>query len=213
MAREHLTKQERHNKLRGEIVAIASRLLKAEGLSALQARRIANEANCSVGTLYNACGNLDQIILAANTLSLEDLRKALEEARCAESGHGESEPALMRMAMAYLDFACNCRPSWRAIFEHRLTTKQGVPQFYRDKQAELFAIVEESLVPVIDEAHLRQKVARALFAAVHGIIALALDEKLGDFDEPATRREITFVVSAIARGLREPELAADTFGR
>ena len=84
------------------------------------------------------------------------------------------------MASAYIDFACHQRNTWRAIFEHRLTTESEVPESYREKQAELFQIVEDCLGASISEQE-RRNVSRTLFGAVHGVISLALDEKLGGF--------------------------------
>ena len=216
MARDTLSaKQDRHAQLREAVFAIASRIVQTEGLAGLQARRIAAEANCSVGTLYNACGNLDQVVLAANAASLDELKQALLAARGPPGqadGAGEPlEAALLRMAMAYLDFACHRRPVWRAIFEHRLTAETRVPDAYRAKQAELFAIVEDGLERAIGDPDLRRKVSRALFGAVHGVISLALDEKLSDFDEAATRAEVAFVVRAIASGLRDNTVTAESF--
>ena len=80
------TKSERHTDLRHTITRIARTILKTEGLEALQARRIATEAGISVGTLYNACGNLDRIVLAANTESLDELGDTLRKLRVFQMG-------------------------------------------------------------------------------------------------------------------------------
>ena len=43
--------------------------------------------------------------------------------------------------------------------------------------------------------------ARALFAAVHGIVTLALDQKLGRSEHRDAQAQVRFVVSAVAAGL------------
>ena len=66
----------------------------------------------------------------------------------------------------------------------------------------MFAIVESLLTRYVSEPNERSSIARALFSAVHGIVALALDQKLGDFDRHATESQIRFVVEAAAFALQ-----------
>ena len=47
----------------------------------------------------------------------------------------------------------------------------------------------------------RVRGARALFGSVHGIITLALANKMSPFDRSTVEAEIRFIVSAAARGL------------
>mgnify|MGYP000941590172 CR=1 FL=1 len=61
------------DRLRARMVDIAERILAGEGLSALQARRVTQEAECSIGTLYNIFEGLDGLIVAANERTLEAL--------------------------------------------------------------------------------------------------------------------------------------------
>ena len=98
-------------------------------------------------------------------------------------------------------FALDSQPSWRAVFEHQLAKDRIVPEWYRERQAVLFAIVEEILTPVVSDRQECEMAARALFSAVHGIVSLALDQKLGEFDRAATEAQIRFIVTAAARGL------------
>jgi AcrR family transcriptional regulator len=192
---------DKHAHLREAMIQIASKLIESDGLPAVQARRIAKEANCSVGTLYNVFGNLDRVVIDANMVTLDQLRETLEAA-LAELPQRDGEAVLMKLALAYLDFAQRHRSAWRAIFEHRLTAEETGPESYREKQAELFAIVETALEPAFGSSDDIRCASRALFGAVHGIVSLALDEKLGTYDETETRRQVVLVVKAIARGLK-----------
>jgi len=65
----------------------------------------------------------------------------------------------------------------------------------------LFALVEDRLAGVLPDTADRQMASRALFSAVHGVVSLGLDEKLGPFDEPMVRRQIEFIVGAAVRGV------------
>ncbi len=52
---------------------------------------------------------------------------------------------------------------------------------------------------------MRTRAARALFASVHGIIALALDNRISTFNAANVESEIRFIVAAAARGLAEAQ--------
>jgi AcrR family transcriptional regulator len=187
-------------KLKTAMLSIAARVLEAEGLEGLQARRVAREAGCSVGTLYNIFESLDDLIIVANARTLDDLGRALIVARDA-SGQAPLESRLQALALAYLRFAIVHEKSWRAVFEHHMTSGQPVPGWYREAQAKQFELVEEVLRDVMPESKTRWRAARALFSAVHGIVALALDRKLGAFDPAETEAQVRLILTAAAHGL------------
>jgi len=184
--------------LKEKVIHVSRDLLRENGLSGLQARKIAEAAGCSVGTVYNLYGNLDTLIIVTNSGTLRDLREALMSVK--NDGDGLVQQ-LDSLAMTYLDFAVDRNFEWRAVFEHRFAEKTVVPDWYCDNQTELFAIVEEVLEPSIEAADELRVAARALFAAINGIVTLALDEKLREFDRSATQRQIRFVTKAIGDSL------------
>lgn len=187
-------------KLRADVFAIATRIVATEGLGALQARRIAAEAQCSVGSIYNVFGDLDGLIIAINVDTIGELGKAL--AASFENGKDQdTETRLADLALTYMHFALQNLNRWRAIFEHRLPAHREVPDHYRADQARLLALIEKIIAADIAAPPARIQAARALFAAVHGIIVLAIDNKLSDFDPSATEAEIRFIVKAAAKGL------------
>jgi AcrR family transcriptional regulator len=189
-------------RLKARMLQIAERLLEEEGLPGVQARRIAKEADCAVGTLYNIFNGLDGLIVAANTQTLRAFGRAGEAAmrRAADRPVGEQLEAL---ALAYLDFAMTHRRRWKAVFDHQMPDGEDVPAPYRQDQNRLFAMIEMPLVAIIDDPVQRNSAARSLFAAVHGIVALALDRKLGPFDATETERQVRFIVKLMAGGLAE----------
>ena len=188
-------------RLRANTLLVAKRIVTNEGLAALQARRVAVDAGCSVGTIYNLYDGLDDLIINVNAATLEDLGRDLMAERDRSLGANLSAQ-LTALALAYLSFALDQQPSWRAVFEHQLSKDRTVPDWYRERQAALFAIVESLLTRYVSEPKERASIARALFSAVHGIVALALDQKLGDFDRHATESQIRFVVEAAAFALQ-----------
>ena len=189
------------NKLKANTLLVAKRIVENEGLSALQARRIAQEAGCSVGTIYNLYDGLDDLIIRVNSGTLEDLGAKLSELE--QSATDSLAVNLTAMALAYLQFALDSQAAWRAVFEHQLAKDKVVPDWYREHQAALFSIVEKKLAHVVADDQQRKLASRALFAAVHGVVSIALDQKLGDFDYAATKAQVKFIVQSAAKGLAD----------
>jgi AcrR family transcriptional regulator len=195
-----MTEPTYRQKIRTTMIDIAERVLATEGLAALQARRIAKEADCAVGTLYNVFDGLDDLIITANARTLVSLGDALIAARDAAPDatvHGR----LMALALAYLDFARKNERAWRAVFEHHMTEKKDVPQWYREDQGRLFGLVESVLADSDVASADRPRAARAMFSAVHGIVTIALDQKLAPTDPEDASAHVRFIVRAISSGL------------
>ncbi len=190
-------------RLKLRMLQIAERLLEEEGLPGVQARVIAKEADCAVGTLYNIFNGLDGLIVAANTQTLRAFGRA-GEAAMRRTGDRPFGDQLEALALAYLDFAVTHSRRWKAVFDHQMSGGESVPAPYRIDQNRLFALIELPLATIIPDPAERASAARSLFAAVHGIVALALDRKLGPFDAAETERQVRFIVDLMARGLAEP---------
>jgi len=189
-------------RLQTEVLAIATRILSEEGLAALQARRIAVEAGCSVGTLYNIFGDLDGLILAANAETLI-LMDADLRASYAATANASLPERLTALALTYMRFAFANRQRWSAIFEHRLPAEKDLPDDYDARRAELLALLSQAIGDDVRGHEIRMRAARALFASVHGIITLSLANKLSPFDAADVEADIRFIVAAAARGLCE----------
>lgn len=199
---EPLAEDTFRERIRARLLAAAREVLSNEGLAALQARRLARDAACSVGTLYNIFGDIDGLILAVNQVTLRALGEALEAAARNASSRNLGE-RLMALARAYLAYACAHPKSWRAVFAHRLPDGVLLPHFYAADRSRLLALIEAELVAAITEPLHRRVAAHALFSAVHGIVQLSLDEKLVDFDAGQCERQMRFIVEHVAAGLTE----------
>src|SRR5262244_428074 len=198
-------REQRQTKMRAALVAAAERTIEREGLRGLRARSLAKEVGCAVGAIYNAVEDLDELVLLVNARTLRALEAELAAAdRGAEhAGPDAAIARLVRMALAYLDFAAAHTPRWRALFEHRMPPGQSVPAWYRDQQQRLFGYVEELLAELqAHESRVRRTLlARSLFSAVHGVVVLGLEEKLQTILLPVLREQLRFVVTAIGRGM------------
>jgi AcrR family transcriptional regulator len=184
----------------------AERAVGQAGLPALKARDLAREAGCALGAIYNVFSDLDQIALAVNARTLA----ALEAFLVAKAQPGGEPPtadtaiaAMVRLASAYLDFALANTQRWRAVFDHRMSGNKPVPDWYLEEQMRLFGFVEaplRTLAPNVDTRE-RALLARSLVSAVHGMVALGLEEKLQALPVEELRRQIALVVTTIGRGL------------
>jgi len=195
------TSETYRDRLRLRILHAAKRIIRAEGLQAVQARRVAKDAECSVGTLYNIFGEIDDLLMAVNSDTLGDLGRHLTATLEQVAG----EPLidrLMALANTYLEFAVAHRRRWRAIFEHVLPEKKQRPPSFLTDRTRLLALIEDQLAELVPEPGPRADAARALFASVHGIVQLSLDGRLGAVSTNDCERHIRFVVELVIGGLR-----------
>jgi AcrR family transcriptional regulator len=202
-----MTTEERRAGLRQALLEAAERTITAEGLKSLKARRLAAEANCAIGQIYNVWPDLDSLIIAVNARTLDDLDEVLTAAAAPETDgatHAQQARAvLLAQADAYLEFASRNAQRWRAVFEHRLAGERELPTSYREQQARLFSHGDRplrALVPGVAPAD-RADLGRAIFSAVHGVVWLGLEELLGPQSHDDLRRQLRTVMGAIVDGL------------
>jgi AcrR family transcriptional regulator len=197
----------RRKTLRDALVAAAERTIEQDGLRGLKARPLAEAVGCAVGAIYNVVEDLDELALLVAARTLAALERELLAAASSDEGAAAGPEAaiarLVRMALAYLDFATANTQRWRALFDHRLPPGQDVPDWYRKEQQRLFDYVENLLTELqAQESRVRRALlARSLFSAVHGLVTLGLEEKLQPLPLPVLREQIRFVVTAIGRGM------------
>jgi AcrR family transcriptional regulator len=199
-------KAARHAGLKDRLIAVAERLIEARGLHAVKARAVADAADCALGAIYTAFPDLDALVMAVSQRTLARLDLHLAPILAADAATASPEAArgqLRLLALAYLDFAAAHRSLWRALFEHRLPEDRTVPQWLTDDQTRLFARVEQVLAPLTPrlDASERALFARTLFSAVHGVVALGLEEKLAPLSQAALRNQIAEIVGTITRGI------------
>lgn len=188
--------------LRAIILTKAGAIVATEGLAAVQARRLAAEGGCSVGTLYNIFGDRDGLILAINRETMTAMGDPLGAARKASAKSG-LEARLLALATAYMTFALENRNRWLAVFEFRLPDDAALPADFVAERARLLSLLEETIGADVPDKDQRCTAARALFGAAHGILHLAINNRLSDFDPNDVERDIRFIVKAAAAGMRK----------
>ncbi len=191
--------------LRSRLVDAAEAQIVANGLSGLKAREVTAAAGCALGALYNAYPDLDHLILQVNSRTLARLGAVLSAA--APQG-APPEAAMQALAAAYVDFALANRNLWKALFNHRLAPGVEVPEWHRQDHA---VLIEQIIAPL---AKLRPDLppeilplrARTTFAAVHGVVQLALHGRYVGVPTENLRAEVAALVEAMARGARLAQL-------
>ncbi len=194
---------ERQDGLRDRLVVAAEAVISADGLQALRARALATAAGCAVGAIYQVFPDLDALILEVNGRTLDAIGAAL----LAAGGRAAADapaPQLVALADAYLDYAAGHRQLWAAVFQHR-GSAEGRPltPAFAARQAALFRHVEGPLALLRpgDTAQACALLARSVFAAVHGIVALGLDGTVEPIARAALRDQMHLVVGALTAGL------------
>ena len=192
---------ERRAKLREDLIRAAERSISAGGLAGLKTRELAREIGCANGAVYNLVDDVDELILLVGSRTLARLDAALTEAESA----GPPSPAetLVRIAVAYCDFAAENLELWRALFEHRMTPGKPIPEWAVSEQMDLFRHIYAPLAALFPRRSPEELgvTARSLFSAVHGMVLLGLEQKLIAVPIEALRREIAAIVRAMVEGL------------
>lgn len=197
---EQRTEAERRRAAQREhLIAAAEAAIAAEGLAGLRARRLAEEVGCSLGAIYNLVSDLDELVLLVAQRTFVALGAALDASGPVED---DVKARFTAWAAAYLRFASDNRNRWRALFEFRLTPGRPLPDWFAADQEKLFERLEAGLArlaPLMPAAQ-RRLSARTLFSAVHGIVALGLDEKLVALPAEAVEDELVRFVSVYVDG-------------
>lgn len=171
------------------------------GLAGLKTRDLAREIGCANGAVYNLVADVDELILRVGSRTLHRLDDALSTAE--DAGEPSPQETLVRIAIAYCDFAAENLELWRALFEHRMEADKIVPDWSVDDQMQLFRHIHRPLAALFPKRSPEELgiTARSLFSAVHGMVALGLEQKLVAVPLPALRKEIAALVRAMIDGL------------
>ena len=190
--------------LREALLLAAEAVIERKGSQALRARELTEAAGCALGALYNVFPDMDALVVAVKLRILDRLDQRMRAVSRA-TGDNDAEAVLLGLADAYLDFALAEPRQWQALFKHQLSAGTLLPQAYFDRLGEIFAHVEAplaQLVPGMGEAG-RAQAGRALFAGVHGIVLLGLEQRLGETSAEMIRAQFHLLVGSALRGMRD----------
>lgn len=185
--------------LRERLIAAAEGLIAAGGLAGLKARDVTTAADCALGGLYTAFDDLDALILRVNSRTLARLGEAL-----ANACEGKVDPGARLGALAggYVDFALANLRLWLALFDHRLPEAVMMPDWHRAEHEVLIAQIVAPLAqlrPDLGEAA-RLLRAKTMFAAVHGVVHLAMQGRFVGAPRDRLKSEVEALVATLVRG-------------
>jgi AcrR family transcriptional regulator len=192
---------ERRAKFREELILAAERSMSAGGLAGLKTRELARDIGVANGAVYNLVEDMDELILRVGSRTLARLDASLSAAEA--QGPTSPRDTLVRIAVAYCDFAAENLELWRALFEHRMTPGKPVPDWAVDEQMNLFRHIYQPLAELFPRRTPLELgvTARSLFSAVHGMVLLGLEQKLIAVPVIELRKEIAAIVGAMVDGL------------
>src|SRR3954467_8171172 len=192
---------ERRAKFREELILAAERSMSAGGLAGLKTRELARDIGVANGAVYNLVDDMDELILRVGSRTLARLDASLSAAEA--QGPTSPRDTLVRIAVAYCDFAAENLELWRALFEHRMAPGKPVPEWAVSEQMDLFRHIYRPLAALFPNRTIAELsvTARSLFSAVHGMVLLGLEQKLIAVPVAALRKEIAIIVRAMVEGL------------
>jgi AcrR family transcriptional regulator len=174
------------------------------GPDAVKARVIARALGVSVGTVYNLFGQLDELFLQTNARVYDELYEAVTAARDEERARGGDAPRQMKaLARAYLAFVARNAELWSGVLAYNRRGRAGQPSWYREKERALLGVIGETIeaFPGAGDAARRQIAARALWAAVHGIVTVSVTGRGLIAPEGEVREQLDLIVGAVAAKL------------
>lgn len=195
--------RQRRERLREVLVEAAERKIAQSGYRSLTARDMAAEAGCAVGAIYNIFADMDALAAAVNSRTAERLETVVAEALAGEAGSADPKRQLVLLGLTYLAFVAENPMAWSAIFELGQRSR-GANELGERREAEnvrLIGHVVEPLRQLLPDANEERLVlvARALFAAVHGIVSLGLQQRF--LPQAAVAVQISFIVEAFCDGV------------
>lgn len=192
---------------RGALIAAAERRIAANGVGGLKARDLAQDVGIALGALYNLVADLDDLNLLVASRTLAKMESYVVAADAGMTGAAPIDPVrrLITFARTYRQFASDNLQLWRALFEHRIADRRAFPEGLVADQMRLFGHVAaalRALRPNATEPELFL-LTRTLFAAVHGVVSLGLDEKLAALPMSALDVQLEWLVTAFCAGLSQ----------
>jgi len=195
-----MTKTKKAEDLLNRLVDAAEDILRDNGLKALTARTVTTRAGCALGSLYTVVEDMEVLLMRLNSRTLARLGDVLRTSAPDETATTEAK--LQALATAYIDFAEANRNLWLVLFEHRLEDTRAVPDWHKQDQAVLIEKISGLLSEMLQDMPADAVVlrSRTIFAAVHGVVLMSLQEKFVGVPREHLRTEVASLVATLVRG-------------
>lgn len=197
---------EKRELLKSSIFEAAYDRIEQNGLTDLRARDIAQDAGCSLGSLYNAFEDVDDLILNVNSKILLSLSDKIQDGL---KDQISAEDTIVLMAKNYLNFAYDNYNLWSSLFGHTMQDRAPIPDWYTEQTNETFLMLVSPLIKLrsdLDQADAFMLV-RTIFSAVHGIITINLQERFISIPRVMLQTQLVSFIKTYANGLQnQPNL-------
>lgn len=141
----------------------------------LSLRKVATMIGYVPSTLVNVFGSYNLLLLKVIAQIVDELRAQASQAVDASSS---SENALYNLAYCYHDFAVAHPYRWQLIFQHTMNG-EDLPDWQAERIDGMTTMLE-SLITMLAPEKSRSEIieaSRVLWAGVHGITLLSVDDK------------------------------------
>lgn len=149
--------------------------LKDHSYHELSLRKVANMIGYVPSTLVNVFGSYNLLLLHAVAQTLDELA---EEAKAVVCPSQSPNQALFELACCYHNFALQHPYRWQLIFEHNMNGEDLPP--WQAERINTMTGMLEGLLKQLGPHHSDEEVltaSRVLWAGVHGITLLSVDDK------------------------------------
>jgi len=196
---EESLREQKKSRRRALMLETARNIIATKGLRALKVRDVAEAADCSIGSVYNEFGDFDGLILTVNRETVQTLT-----ARLAAVPSDDPVRQLHGLAETYLAYFTEHANLLRSLYEHRMEEDRPFPEDILLMVMRAFALMHDPLVRLMPEADPTEIAlqARMIFSAVHGIIALGLEERMVAVPPEKLRQQLAQFVDTYLAGLR-----------
>ncbi|MGR5119270.1 TetR/AcrR family transcriptional regulator [Vibrio astriarenae] len=169
----------RNDHTREELTALTLESVKAflqdHSHNELSLRKVATMIGYVPSTLVNVFGNYNLLLLRVVAETLDELAKQSAQIVASES---DDRQALYELAYCYHDFAFNNPNRWQLIFQHNMNG-EDLPEWQTKRIDGMTSMLEgllKAISPEKTDAEVVQA-SRVLWAGVHGITLLSVDDK------------------------------------
>ena len=167
---------EQRRQTRRKIREAAAELYVENGLKDISARRVADKAGVSVGTLYSYFDNLTELMQSLWKQPLVRLHTEMEQVVSAAEHPLEKIRALLE---AYAQFANEQRSVYRSAFLFVRPSGDDKPIPVSPDQDRIFSMLSNSVIAAQQQGLIRagdpNGITQTLWSAIHGAIALPLN--------------------------------------
>jgi AcrR family transcriptional regulator len=142
----------------------------------LSLRKLAKSIGYVPSTLVNIFGSYNLLLLRAIAQTLDEIMLQVNQGL--ENSATPAE-ALKAIAYCYYDFAQQHPNRWRLVFQHNMNG-EALPDWQKNRISQMMGVLEEiikTINPIKEQNEIEQS-SRVIWASVHGITLLSLDDLL-----------------------------------